>query len=101
METRERVGLTQFLPWLLLASSITILCLPGFADETKVTAGDRMKLGQAAYDHGSFEEAATQWRKAARLYDIQRNAQGRINALVSLGAVYQSLGQERLAHRIL
>src|ERR1017187_6755365 len=101
METRAPVGFTQFVLWLLLASSVAILCFQGFADEAKVTADDRMRLGQAAYDHGLFDVAVAQWRLAAHSYDAQHNGNGSIKALVSLGTVYQSLGEERSAYRVL
>src|SRR6267154_5041185 len=101
METRGQVDVTLFLLCLLLGTGVAILCPPGYADEAMPTADDHLKLGQAAYDHGSLEEAAAQWRKAARLYDAQRNKQGHVNALIGLGAVYQLLGEGRSAYSVL
>lgn len=60
-----------------------------------------MKLGQAAYDRGAFEEALTQWREAAQLYAAQRNLRGQIKALVNLSTAHQALGQHQLAFQAL
>jgi len=72
-----------------------------FGGEPAVTAEERMKLGQAAYDRGGFEEALTQWQHAEQWYAAQSNGVGRVRALVDLAAAYQALGQHRLAFQAL
>jgi len=84
-----------------LAVSIALVSAPLFGNELEETADQHMKLGETAYERGAFDEALMQWREAGRLYAGQHNSQGRIKALLDLGAVYQALGQHRLAFRTL
>jgi CHAT domain-containing protein len=84
-----------------LALSVALACTPLFASEPEPTAEQRMKLGQAAYDRGAFDEALQQWQQAAQLCTTQHDTKGQVRALMSLGAVYQALGQHRLAFRTL
>lgn len=81
--------------------SLALVCAPLFGDGPETTAEQRIKLGQAAYDRGAFDEALQQWQQAARLCATQRNIKGQVKALVNLGAAYQALGQHRLAFQTL
>lgn len=81
---------------LLLALAVVVL-----GSEAEQTAEQHMKLGQGAYDRGAFEEALTQWLQAEQLFAGRHSVNGQIKALVNIGAVYQALGQQRLAFQTL
>ncbi len=85
--------------WLALSGAL--FCTPLLGNEPEPTVEQRMKLGQAAYDRGAFDEALTQWQQAVQLYGAQHNHDGQVKALLDLGAAYQALGQQRLAFRAL
>ena len=84
-----------------LALTLALVGTPLLGSEPEGTAEQRMKLGQAAYERGAFDEALTQWRQAEQLWGAQHHDQAQINALLNLGAAYQALGQHRLAFRTL
>jgi CHAT domain-containing protein/predicted negative regulator of RcsB-dependent stress response len=100
MKIRGRGCPSKYLVCLCLALTAASVGSPLFGNEP-ATVEERIKLGQAAYDRGAFDEAVPQWRQAARLYASQRNIKGQVGALVSLSAAYQALGQHRLAFRTL
>src|SRR5437016_4081087 len=84
--------------WLMLDGGLACRLILG---NEPTTAEHRMELGQTAYDRGAFEEALAQWRQAEQLCAARSNTNGRVKALVNLGAAYQALGQHRLAFRAL
>ena len=53
----------------------------------------KQDAGQAAFQRGSFAEAATFWEQSAAAFQKQGNTNARIEALVDLSAAYQALGQ--------
>jgi len=56
-----------------------------------------MTQGLRLYRYGAFEEAATSWLEAARIYQQQENPLAHSVALVQLSGAYQALGQYRKA----
>ncbi len=98
-------------PWMLvivaagicgasLFTDATISRASSTGDETS-TGRESLALGRAAFEKGNFDEAITEWRKAAQLCKVQRDTGCWIEALINLGNAYQLLGQPSLAVTVL
>jgi CHAT domain-containing protein/Tfp pilus assembly protein PilF len=82
-----------------------LLSLPG-CTKRSVVSEDRspehyLTQGLRFYQSGAFEEAATNWLEAARIYKQQAKLLAHSTALVQLSRAYQALGQYRKALQIL
>ncbi len=82
-----------------------LLSLPG-CTKRSVVSEDRspehyLTQGLRFYQSGAFEEAATNWLEAARIYKQQAKPLAHSTALVQLSRAYQALGQYRKALQIL
>ncbi len=74
-----------------------IVIVVSFNGGVAFCALERQSAGEAAVERGDFEAAVTAWREEARRYEANRNASGRIRALVNLAEAYQELGRPELA----
>jgi CHAT domain-containing protein/predicted negative regulator of RcsB-dependent stress response len=61
---------------------------------------ESMTLGRIAFEKGAFQEAINQWTQATSLSG-EESAEDQVEALVNLGAAYESIGQPKLAVSVL
>jgi CHAT domain-containing protein len=82
-----------------------LLSLPGCTKRSVVSEDPspehNLTQGLRFYQSGAFEEAATNWLEAARIYKQQAKLLAHSTALVQLSRAYQALGQYRKALQIL
>ena len=99
----------KMLPFLQLVLTLTIVlvsCLgtPLLVDQdlawsaadpiTETSSADYRKFqGIEAFRHGDFEQAASHWMEAARLYNASGMIDEEIDALIQMANAYQVLGQ--------